>query len=72
LKLIRHGENGFLAASADDWEESLGRLVADPALRNRLGMAGRQTVEAHFSMSRSATVLARVLRLASLPTESKK
>lgn len=72
LKLIRHGENGFLAASADDWDESLGRLVADPALRNRLGMAGRQTVEAHFSMSRSATVLARVLRLASLPTEPKK
>jgi glycosyltransferase involved in cell wall biosynthesis len=72
LKLIRHGENGFLAATADDWDESLGRLVADPALRDRLGMAGRQTVEAHFSMSLSATVLARVLRLASVPTVTEK
>jgi len=72
LKLIRHGENGFLAATADDWDECLGRLVTDPGLRERLGIAGRQTVETHFSMSRSAGVFGRILRLASIPTETKK
>jgi len=73
LKLIRHGENGFLAATVEEWDESLGRLIADPALRDHLGMAGRQTVEAHYSMSRSASVLASVLRsVTGLAMETKK
>jgi len=73
LKLIRHGENGLLATTPDEWEESLGRLVADRALRDRLGRAGRRTVETDFSMIRSASSLAGVLRaVAGTPMGSKK
>jgi glycosyltransferase involved in cell wall biosynthesis len=41
--LIRSGENGLLARSAADWVDALARLAGDPALRARLGRAGRET-----------------------------
>jgi glycosyltransferase involved in cell wall biosynthesis len=53
--LVRHGETGFLARTTAEWVESLARLAADPALRRRLGEAGRRRVEADFSVSAGAT-----------------
>lgn len=50
-ELIRHGETGFLAESADEWEEAVCRLTRDPALRVRMGTAGRQRVETEFAVS---------------------
>jgi glycosyltransferase involved in cell wall biosynthesis len=44
--VIRDGENGLLAG---DWKAQLARLK-DPVLRERLGRAGRATVEAQFSL----------------------
>jgi len=44
--VIRDGENGLLAG---DWKAQIGRLE-DPALRERLGRAGRRTAEAHFTI----------------------
>lgn len=44
--VIRDGENGFLAG---DWKEKIGRL-RDPALRERMGRAGRATVEASYTV----------------------
>ena len=40
-EVVRHDECGFLAETPDDWERYLARLLADPALRARLGDAGR-------------------------------
>jgi len=60
--LIRHGENGFLAVTDDDWAKHLGALVASAELRERLGAAGRQTIEQHYSMESSARLFARVVR----------
>ena len=39
----------FLAASGAEWEELLGRLLEDAALRRSLGEAGRKTVESRYS-----------------------
>ena len=44
--VVRDGENGLLAG---DWEACLLRLE-DPALRERLGRAGRATVEKDFAV----------------------
>jgi glycosyltransferase involved in cell wall biosynthesis len=48
-EIVRDGENGLLAATAQDWEASLERLLTDPGLRRRLGDAGRRTVETEYS-----------------------
>jgi glycosyltransferase involved in cell wall biosynthesis len=47
--LIRDGENGFLANSAEEWIARLTVLLRSPELRRKLGMAGRKTVEERFS-----------------------
>lgn len=48
--IIRSGENGFLSASADEWFETLRRLIHNPELRKHVGNSGRQTVEQHYSV----------------------
>jgi glycosyltransferase involved in cell wall biosynthesis len=47
--IIRDGENGLIADSPGQWRESIERL-RDPALRRRLGEAGRATVEKDYSL----------------------
>jgi glycosyltransferase involved in cell wall biosynthesis len=44
--VIKDGENGLLAG---DWKACL-KTLEDPALRERLGRAGRKTVEADFTI----------------------
>jgi glycosyltransferase involved in cell wall biosynthesis len=40
-RVIRHGENGFLVRYEHEWGKYLKRLVDDPGLRQRVGMAAR-------------------------------
>jgi glycosyltransferase involved in cell wall biosynthesis len=47
--IIAGGENGLLAASEDEWVNALERLLTSATLRQRLGAAGRATVEARYS-----------------------
>lgn len=60
--IIQHGENGFLAESTEDWVKALRTLQTDPALRRRMGQAGRQLVEAHYSLQINAPRLAELLQ----------
>jgi glycosyltransferase involved in cell wall biosynthesis len=53
-ELVRHGESGLLARTPAEWVEALRLLAADPALRRRLGEAGRRRVEAEFSVAAGA------------------
>jgi len=55
--IVSHGENGLLASSPAEWAAALADLAADPALRARLGDAGRATVEAGFSLPEGAQAL---------------
>jgi glycosyltransferase involved in cell wall biosynthesis len=61
-EVLRHGENGLLAATEEDWIRHVSTLIADPALRERLGAAGRLTVERRYSASVCAELFARVVR----------
>jgi glycosyltransferase involved in cell wall biosynthesis len=61
LEFIREGENGFLAASSEEWDDKISRLIVDPDLRARIGKAGRHTVETRFSVRSTAPVYLRVI-----------
>lgn len=60
-ELIEHGQNGLLASAGSEWFANLKALVGSSSERQRLGAAGRQTVERHFSMERCAASFARVV-----------
>lgn len=62
--IVRHGENGFLAAGDDEWFDVLSRLVDDAELRARVTAAGRQTVVDDYSVTRWTPALAGVLEAA--------
>jgi glycosyltransferase involved in cell wall biosynthesis len=47
--IIRHGENGFLASTEDEWVQVLATLLRDKKQRRAVGEAGRATIEAEFS-----------------------
>jgi glycosyltransferase involved in cell wall biosynthesis len=53
-ELVRPGETGFLAETPEQWVSAIQQLANDPALRQRLGRAGRQRVGAEFSVSAGA------------------
>lgn len=61
-EIIEHGVNGFLASTPDEWTRTLGMLIADPALRQRIGAAGRRTIEARYSIRVNAPRIAAALR----------
>jgi glycosyltransferase involved in cell wall biosynthesis len=60
--IVAHGGNGFLAKSTEGWVAMLRTLIADAGLRDKLGAAGRETVEKHFTVQRAAEQVASVLR----------
>ena len=60
--LVRHRENGMLASTPEEWVASLGTLISDRCLRERLGRAGRKTIEERFSARRAAERFGEVVR----------
>ena len=63
-EIIEDGRNGFLAANAAEWAEKLERLLVDAPLRARLAQAGRETIEARYSLRVTAPQLADIMRKA--------
>jgi hypothetical protein len=61
---VRHGDNGYLVSTEDEWMDALVRLIDDPALRRRLGAAGRATVLDRYASERSAAAFAASVRAA--------
>jgi len=49
-EIVKHGWNGFLANSLDEWEKYLGILANDPELRTSLGNNGRQFVNENYRL----------------------
>jgi glycosyltransferase involved in cell wall biosynthesis len=48
-EMVRHGETGFLAETADQWTGAIRRLAHNPELRRRMGRAGQRLVESTYS-----------------------
>jgi len=47
--IIQDDQNGFIAGTEDEWVDRLSRLLRSAELRQRLGQAGRATVEEKYS-----------------------
>lgn len=60
-ELVDSGLNGFVATTVSDWVTALNMLAADPALRDRMGMAGRARVESKYCLQVTAPRLAKLL-----------
>lgn len=65
-EIIREGESGYLAQTNYDWIDKLGSLLADSALRKKMGEAGRDIVEAQYCVQRVAPRLIQILSSAGL------
>jgi glycosyltransferase involved in cell wall biosynthesis len=61
-EVIQHGENGFLATTKNEWINCLKALIDNAELRQRLGQAGRKTVENHYAMNYCALRFGNVVR----------
>jgi glycosyltransferase involved in cell wall biosynthesis len=57
-RVVTDGREGFFAASAEEWEERLQQLVADPQLRAELGGNGRRLVLERYDLPRLLDELA--------------
>lgn len=53
--IIQHGNNGLLCQTHERWLAALVELIEQPSERQRLGAAGRQTVETGFSVDSNAS-----------------
>jgi glycosyltransferase involved in cell wall biosynthesis len=60
-EIIRHDENGLLAADHGEWESSLERLIRSVELRRRLGEAGRQTIRQRYDLRSCAVAFRRAI-----------
>lgn len=73
--IIQDDQNGFIAATEDEWVEKLGRLLRSAELRQRLGQAGRATVEEQYSAitqtPRVYEIFKSVLRDVSVPVDAR-
>lgn len=48
-QFIKHGENGFLVKTHEEWINTLVTLIDNPELRKATGTAARQTITTRFS-----------------------
>lgn len=62
--IVSHGVDGFLTKDAADWLSPLQQLLGEPALRRRMGLAGRQKVEASYCLQVAAPRLVQWLHQA--------
>jgi glycosyltransferase involved in cell wall biosynthesis len=49
-EIIEPGVNGYLPKTEDEWVQEISILIDDSALRKKIGVAGRATVEEKFSV----------------------
>jgi glycosyltransferase involved in cell wall biosynthesis len=63
-EVIRHGENGFLAANDNEWLELLNTLIADDKLRNEMSARAAADARAKYSLEANRTKIIEAFRAA--------
>ncbi|MEP6900472.1 MAG: glycosyltransferase family 4 protein [Actinomycetota bacterium] len=63
-EVIRHGENGFLAANDGEWTEFLTTLVKDDKLRNEMSATAATDAQAKYSLEANAPKIIEAFRAA--------
>lgn len=64
LDIVEHGQNGYLANSAEEWLQALSSLHDNPDLRRRMGISGRKLVEEKYCLDVTAPRFASLLQSA--------
>lgn len=59
-EIVRHGQNGYLASTPDEWVGALSDLIADSVRRTHMGTVGRGLVEQEYCVQVVAPKLADV------------
>jgi len=62
-RAIQHNVNGLLAQTKDDWRDHLLRLISSPGERERLGTAGRKSLEEGYQAQQVALEYERAIML---------
>ena len=70
-EIVQHGVNGFLAETDSEWRAALSTLLGDPALRLKMGQAGRKMVEDRYSLQVWGPRVAEMLARAAAETPSR-
>lgn len=50
IDIVKHGENGFLASTAEDWYQFLEALILDESFRKDMGRKGAKIAHERFSV----------------------
>ena len=66
-EILLRDDVGFAAQTPDQWFEALTRLHRDHPLGLRMGNAGRNLVEADYSVTANARLLANIFRIVAAP-----
>lgn len=62
FRIIKDGENGFLAKTKEEWKTKLMLLIDNPVLRERIGLNARNTVESEYSIKTNRDKYLSILR----------
>jgi glycosyltransferase involved in cell wall biosynthesis len=62
--MVRHGQTGFHASTAEQWVDAVARLAQHPEQRRAMGQRGRRDVEERYSVHRWAPRIVENLRQA--------
>jgi glycosyltransferase involved in cell wall biosynthesis len=49
--IITHGENGLLASTPEEFKQHIELLLSDPALAQKIGVAGGDTIRERFNLT---------------------
>lgn len=61
-KIVRHGENGFLAGNEREWIEAITKLQKNPILRKEMGSKGREMVEEKYALQVTAQKIIDIIK----------
>lgn len=65
-RIMEHGKTGFLVQTKQEWIDAIRTLANDPELRKRVGLAGRDNVEANYSIHANAPVYLNIINSVAL------